>query len=274
MILFPLLLLSLCILSAFAAPGAGLVTAPGDTQGPPPRDAGAYAADATAAMEIRDWPGMLTVTTRGLAWYPDDTSLLCQHGYALRKLGQYEKSVDAVSKAILLDPRAVRYANRGYGYLALDNYSAALADANAGISLDANYTSSYGVKALALFGMGRNAEARDAVDAALARSPDSAHYWHIRGLVLAGSGDCTGARIALEESLALDPEYSLPWPGFTGAREDLDALDTTCIPASSSVATTPRAAMGWAAVAAAVGAAVAFGMRKQDSIKTERHDKK
>lgn len=257
-----LLLLCLCLPAAFAAPDAGLVTAAGDTQGPPPRDAEAYAADATAAMEIRNWPEMLTVTTRGLAWYPDDVALLYQHGYALRKLGQYDKSVDAVSQAILLDPRAVRHANRGYGYLAQNNYSAALIDANAGILLDAGYTTNYGVKALALLGMGRTAEARDAIDTALALDPDSAHYHHINGLILAGSGDCTGAKAALEQSLELDEDYSLPWPGFTGAQADLDALDSTCRPETQPGTPVPQAAMGWVAVLAITGIGLGVALRK------------
>ena len=65
----------------------------------------------------------------------------------------------SVSQGILLDPKPVRYANRGYGYLALGNNTAALADAETGISLNAHYTTTYGVKALALQGMGRNPEA-------------------------------------------------------------------------------------------------------------------
>lgn len=259
-----ILALAALVLTGTAADSvsAGYAVGAGTADTIPPREAGAYIADARAAMDIRDWPGMLSITTRGLAWYPANTSLLCQHGYALRKLGQYDKSVDAVSKAILLDPRAVRYANRGYGYLALDNNSAALADAKAGSALDANYATNYGVEALALEGLGRNTEALAAVDRALALEPDSAHYHHIKGLILAGSGDCTGARAELERSLSLDPGYSLPWPGFASAQEDLDALDTTCIPASSPAATTPQAGTGWIAVAAAAGAVIVAGMRK------------
>jgi tetratricopeptide (TPR) repeat protein len=260
--LFLLLILCLCMPAVIAATDAGLITAAGDTQGPPPRDAEGFAADAKAAMEIRDWPGMLTATTRGLAWYPDDTALLCQHGYALRKLGQYERSVEAVSKAILIDPQAVRYSNRGYGYLALENYSAALADADTGIALDAGYTTNYGVKALALLGMGRTAEARDTIDAALTLSPDSAQYRHIRGLVLAGSGDCAGARADLERSLELDKGYSLPWPGFAGAQEILDSLDSTCRPATLPSTPTPQAATGGVAVLAATGVAIIVTMRR------------
>ena len=86
-------------------------------------------------------------------------------------MGQYEKSVEVVSKAIPLDPKPVRYANRGYGYLALGDYTAALTDAETGISLNANYTTTYGVKALALKGMGRNAEALAAIDTALTLEP-------------------------------------------------------------------------------------------------------
>lgn len=39
--------------------------------------------------------------------------------------------------------KPVRCANRGYGSLALGNHSAALADAETGISLNANYTTTY-----------------------------------------------------------------------------------------------------------------------------------
>jgi tetratricopeptide (TPR) repeat protein len=256
------LLLLICLQAAGADPKAALLTAAGDTQGPPPEEARAYIASAQTAGAIRNWPDALSITTRGLAWYPDNADLLCLQGYSYRKMGQYQKSVDAISNGILIDPRAVRYANRGYGYLALKNYSAALADAESGIAADSGYTTNHGIKALALLGMGRNADARDAIDAALAQSPDSAHYWHIHGLVLAESGDCAGARAALQKSLDLDPDYSLPWPGFASAQQSLEVLDSTCasVPSSDPATATPTAA--WIAVAGSAGAAIAIRMRK------------
>jgi tetratricopeptide (TPR) repeat protein len=176
-------------------------------------------------------------------------------------MGQYGKSVDLVSEGILLDPEPVRYANRGYGYLALGNYPAALADADAGIALNASYTTNYAVKALALQGMGRNAEALAAIDAALALDPESAHYWHVKGILLATGRNCTGSREALERSLAIDPGYDLPYPGFTGARGNLEALNATCNPATAGPYPTKSPTGGVAAVGV-LAAAIVLGIRR------------
>jgi len=257
-----LFLLCLLIAAAAAAPAiAGVSSAAADTSGTPPQDAAAYSAEAKEAVAESNWTLALTVTTRGLAWYPDNPDLLCLQGYTYRKMGQYQKSVEIVSKAIPLDPKAVRYANRGYGYLALENYSAALNDAETGISLDANYTANYGVKALSESGLGRNTEALAAIDAALAQSPENAHYWHVKGVILSAMGDCNGAEAALEHSIALDREYVLPWPGFGTAEEKIAAVKTGCGPAPAG--TMPaKSPLGWIAVTGAAFAVIAFGWRK------------
>lgn len=223
----------------------------------PPRDATAFITDAKAAEAIRDWPNVLSITTRGLAWYPENPELLCLQGYAFRKTGQYQKAVDSVSRAIQLDPRPVRYANRGYAYLALRNYSAAYADAEAGIAMNASFTTNYAVKALALLGRPYDRiavwnDAGPAAETAVLQSPDSAHYWQVKGRTLAAQRACAAARTAYEQSLALDPEYALPWPGFGSAREDLAALNTTCIPvtiADDSALTPALPSPGWEAAA-------------------------
>ncbi|PKL58951.1 MAG: hypothetical protein CVV34_00385 [Methanomicrobiales archaeon HGW-Methanomicrobiales-5] len=232
----------------------------------PPQNASVYISEAKAAVADRNWTSALLITTRGTTWYPDDADLLCLQGYSLRKMGQYEKSIDVVSKAILLDPQPVRYANRGYGYLALGNYSAALTDAETGISLNANYTTTYGVKALALDGMGKNPEALVAIDQALALDPENAHYWHVKGTILAASGNCADAKEVLERSLALDPDYALPYPGFISARENLVTLTSTCTPAAVPATAVPSPTKSPAgagiAVGGLIGALFIAGMRK------------
>lgn len=258
------ILFSLCMLiaAAAAAPAAaGVSSAAADTSGTPPQDAAAFIAEAKGAVAESNWTLALTVTTRGLAWYPDNPDLLCLQGYTYRKMGQYQKSVEIVSKAIPLDKKAVRYANRGYGYLALGNYSAALDDAETGISLDANYTANHAVKALALSGLGQNTGALAAIDTAIAQSPESAHYWHVKGAILAAGNDCTGAEAALEHSIAIDREYVLPWPAFGSAEDKLAAVKTSCSPAPAP-STTAKSPLGWVAVAGAAGAVIALGSRK------------
>lgn len=231
----------------------------------PPQNASVYINEAKAAVAERNWTNALLITTRGTTWYPDNADLLCIQGYSYRKMGQYEKSVELVTKAIPLDPKPVRYANRGYGYLALGNNPAALTDAETGISLNANFTTTYGVKALALKGMGRNAEALAAIDKALALEPENAHYWHVKGNILATNGNCTGARESLEMSLKLDPDYTLPYPGFTSARENLLSLNTTCTPAATQARANPSPTKSSPGGIAVVGCAVALlvmGTRK------------
>ncbi len=257
-------LLSLCMLVAAvaAAPAvAGLSSAAADTSGVPPQDAPAYIAEARAAVAGSNWTSVLVITTRGLAWYPDNTELLGLQGYSLRKMGQFQRSVDTVSRAIALDPTAVRYAIRGYGYLALGNNAAALADAETGISLDANYTANYAVKALALSGMGRHAEALAAADAALAQVPDSAHYWQVKGRVFAAEGDCAGAAAALEKSTLLDAEYVLPYPGFGTAGENLAAVRAGC-GKPRTAATTAKSPLGWIAAVGLAGAIITYRIRR------------
>jgi tetratricopeptide (TPR) repeat protein len=220
-----------------------------------------YISTAKAAVTGENWTSSLLITTQGIAWYPDNAELLCIQGYTYRKMGQYQKSVDVVSHAILLDPKPVRYANRGYGYLALGNYSAALADAESGIALNASYPVTYGVKALALNRMGKNSEALAAIDEALSLTPDSAHYWHVKGRILASGGDCTGAAAALERSIALDSGYVLAYPGFGSASENLAALNTTC-PSSPAATTSMKSPLGWIAVAGIIGAMLVSNARR------------
>ena len=231
----------------------------------PPQNASVYISEAKAAVAERNWTSALLITARGITWYPDNADILCLQGYSYRKMGQYEKSVEIVSKAILLDPKPVRYANRGYGYLALGNYPAAIADTETGIALDANYTTNYGVKALALKGMNRNNDALTAIDKALALEPENAHYWHVKGNLLAANGNCTGARENLEKFLAIDSDYNLPYPGFTNARDNLAELNTSCIPTATQAHANPsptKSSLGGIAVLGCMVALLVVGTRK------------
>jgi tetratricopeptide (TPR) repeat protein len=184
------------------------------------------------AIAERNWTEALTISKTAATAYPENPDFVCNGGYALRKLGRFEESVDQVSKGCILDPKPIRFANRGYGYLAMGNLTAALADADAGIALNASYPTSYAIRALALQGMGNTSEALIAINHAVELEPKNAHYWHVRGKILADAGDCEAARASLERSIALDPNYDLPWPGFSNASTSLAALDSTWMPAT------------------------------------------
>jgi tetratricopeptide (TPR) repeat protein len=195
-------------------------------------DASAYIAGIIAADAKRDWSESIRLGTEALARYPDNATLLCMNGYSLRKAGRYEEAVTRVSEAIDLDPEPVRYANRGYSYLALGDYQDALADTDRGISLNKSYPADYSVRALALAGLGRQTEAVLAVDRGLKLVPenssDAAYLEDVLGKVLGSMGECQGAKTAFERSIALDPSFDPPWPAFPGARTDLAVVKVIC----------------------------------------------
>lgn len=233
-----LILTALCILIS-GVTAASISSAPADTTGTPPQNVTAYIDEAQAAVSARNWPDALTITTRGLAWYPDSAGLLGIQGYSYRKMGQYERAVEAFSEAITLDPKPVLYSDRGYAYLALNKYTSALADAESGITIDTAYPAAYGVRALALQGVGKNTEALAAIETAITLAPGNAHYWHVKGRILSAQGDCTRAAAALEKSFEIDPDYILPYPGFGSAEKNLASLDTACNPQAALPATSP-----------------------------------
>ncbi len=195
-------------------------------------------------MNQRNWSALLSLTGEGIARYPGDGELYCLRGYALRKTGQYAAAVDNVTRGIALDPRPARYANRGYAYLALGRYQEALDDAETGISMNAGYPSTYGVKTIALLGLGDNTGASKTADAALTLDPKSAHFWQLKGKTAAALGNCSGALEAFNRSLAINSDYDLPWPEFDNATADLNKTELQCTKSSSvpvSPSTTTRA---------------------------------
>jgi len=83
----------------------------------------------------------------------------------------------------------------------------------------------------------------------------------VKGRILAAQGDCTGASVAFGKSIGFDSAYPVPWPGFGSASEDLAALNTTCTPAPA-IPGPAKSPLGLSVIAAALSAAVVFGMRK------------
>jgi tetratricopeptide (TPR) repeat protein len=218
--------------------------------------AAAYEREGMALMTQENWNQLITRTNEGLALYPGDAELYCLKGYALRKTGLYTEAVDNVTRGIALDPRPVRYANRGYAQLALGHYDDALNDADTAIALNASYATAYGVKAIALLQTGNLTGASQTIDTVMSLDPENAHYWQVKGKILAALGNCTGATEAFQRSITINPDYSLPWPGFTNATIDLGNTITRCAVPVQTPPTTRQA--GFPAVIA--GAALALAI--------------
>ena len=215
-----------------------------------------YQQQASTLVAGMNWSGLLDLTEEGISLYPDDGGLYCLRGYALRKTGRYQEAVESCTIAIGLDPRPVRYANRGFALLALGRDGEALADAETALSLNASYAQSYAVRAIALSRMDDTTGALEAIDSALSLDPEFPFFWQLKGEILASGGDCAGAREAYETSLAINSPFDPPWPGYENASVRLEGLESEC-PAGTTVPTRagihPALTIGAALFAACLG---------------------
>ena len=223
-IILLLLVLLLCI------PVSGLVNNTNDTTKEVTLvvNASDYENQGIALMGERNWSGVITVTNEGLAFYPYNPELLCLQAYAMRKTGHYQEAVDLVSLAIPNDTRPIRYANRGYALLAMGKNQDAINDADSALALSPSYTTAYVLKDSALRNMGNLSAADTMIDKALTVEPDNAYYLHLKGGILAGMGNCTGAIDAYRHSITIDPDYDQPWPGVSNATVDLEKTEINC----------------------------------------------
>lgn len=199
-----------------------------------------YESQGKALMAEKNWSGVINSTKEGLRYYPYVPELLCLQGYALRKTGHYQESVDVISQAIPNDTRPVRYANRGYGYLAMGKTQDALHDADAALALNSSYGTAYALKASALRMSGNISAAGETIEEALDLEPDNAYYLHVKGGILAEKGDCKGAIEAYRHSVAINAQYDLPWPGLPNATVDLEKEEARCV--SQGLQTSPTRA--------------------------------
>ncbi|HUT37707.1 MAG TPA: tetratricopeptide repeat protein [Methanoregula sp.] len=217
--------------------------------------AAAYEYQGMALMARRNWNGVITTTDEGLAVYPDDAELYCLRAYALRKTGYFTEAADNASHAIRIDPKPVRYANRGFALLALGRNEDALHDANTAIAINKSYTPAYGVKVIALFRMNNLTGAEQVIDTVMPSDPKNPLFWHLKAKISAAEGNCSSATEAFHQSIEIDPDYDLPWPGFENATTDLKNIEKQCtVPAREPVPTqaTFPAVFAGAAIALAI----------------------
>jgi tetratricopeptide (TPR) repeat protein len=188
-----------------------------------------YESQGIALMNEGNWSGLASVTGEGLAVYPDNAELHCLRGYLLRMTGHYPEAVDNVTFGIARDPKPIRYANRGFAYLAMGRNEDALDDANTAIFINSSYPRAYAVKAIALMNTGNMTGADQAIDTALLLDSSDPLFWHLKGKISANSGQCTRALDEFNRSLSINPDYVLPWPGFDNATTDLRRTESQCL---------------------------------------------
>lgn len=112
----------------------------------------------------------------------------------------------AIDEALRLAPDdSHAWALKGSIHLALRQWRDALSAAEHGLTFDAEHEDCVNVRAAALARLGRTAEAGQAIDATLARNPDSAHSHANMGWTLLHRREPRKAMEHFREALRLDP---------------------------------------------------------------------
>lgn len=214
-------------------------------------------------MADRNWSGVIDNSNRGRVLYPYNPELLCLQAYALRKTGYYQESVDLISLAIPNDTRPIRYANRGYGYLAMGKTADAIRDADSAIALDPSYSTAYALKASALRIAGNLSGAEDAIDEALFIDPENAYYLQVHGEILADRGICSSAIDSFRHSIAINNNTDQPWPGLPNATSELNHAETRCAAQQILTPTTKASFPAGLLAVAGIGVVVIFQARQK-----------
>merc|ERR1719461_1455570 len=99
-------------------------------------------------------------------------------GNNLFKVGEYEKAIEQYSLAIEIDPKNERlYSNRAAAYISLENWQAAIADAETAIELNPDFAKAFTRLGTALKGAGLWKKAEEAYSKVLSFLQDEDADW-------------------------------------------------------------------------------------------------
>lgn len=136
-------------------------------------------------------------------------------GYALVAAGGYQEAVEALTRAIKLDPKAAgEYSNRGAAYEKLGNYWPAIKDYDQAISLDPIGPSTFAFytnRGVAYSKLGNYQQAIKDYDRAIELNPSWAEAYNNRGVGYVGLGDYPKAIRDYNRAIELDPKYSMAY---------------------------------------------------------------
>lgn len=211
--------------------------------------AGAELKDAAEALRGKNYPKAVELLDAYLPDHPKDPRAYAMRGRALLELGQFERALADVNKAIKLRPRE-NYRdlqNRGRAQFHLGKVDEALADLTKAIEGAPNDASHRFWRGVIYLNIGKNQQAFDDLHAAVGLDPNEKCYYMLRGetqmrfglkfetsqrqvgeqtfvvyTVTVADRDCIQSGIAdFERAMALDANFAEPYLARARARRAL-----------------------------------------------------
>jgi len=167
-------------------------------------------------------------------------------GIVLDDLGRYEEAIEAYDKALALDPEfAYAWNNKGNALGNLGRYEEAIEAYDKALALDPEYADAWYNKGIALGNLDRYEEAIEAYEKALALDSGYVAAWNNKGNALYNLGQYEEAIEAYEKALALDPEYADAWYNKGNALVNLGRYEEAIEAYDKALALDPEYADAW-----------------------------
>ncbi len=185
-----------------------------------PNHVGAWLGLAEARAQLDDANGALQALRDGQAALADPTALQVQEGRLLRLLGDHQGARAVLEKVVARDAaHAHAHAMLGEVMRDLDQLDAAVAHLRTAVDIAPDAAAYWNALGMTLGGAGNLADAEPAFEKACRLNPENHRYAYNLGLLLLRLDRPDEAKPQFEKALAIEP-------GFTPAREQLEALAT------------------------------------------------
>lgn len=133
-------------------------------------------------------------------------------GIELVSLGKYQEAINALDRALEIDPKArVAWFCKGGALYNLCKYQEAITAFDKTIEIDPKATDAWNYKGGSLANLGKYQEAVMAYDKALEIDPKNTNGWYYKGVALANLGKHLEAITAYDKALEIDPTNKLTW---------------------------------------------------------------
>lgn len=183
-----------------------------------PQNAHAHALLAMALLDQEENDAAIEEAKAAIGLAPDDAFFHFVLARVLHLADRDDEALASVNEALRLSPDDERlFALRASIQLARRDWPAALADAEAGLAIDAQDVNCANLRAMALVRLGRKSEAMQTVDYALERDPENAVSHANQGWNCLHRNDPRRAQEFFREALRLAPEMEYARQGMLEA---------------------------------------------------------
>ena len=172
---------------------------------------------ATAHYQRDDLAACVAVVDKAIARFPDNPEAYALRGRALRDLGQMDRALNDLARALELSPRlAEAYTVRGELHHRAGDTQKSVEDYTRAIELRAQAPTEHYNRGNALMDMQRFDEAIADYDAAITLRPDFAAAHHNRAMAYQRKGDAKRALAEFTRTIEVDPSFAAAYSGRGG----------------------------------------------------------